>query len=292
MQKLTWNDIKQRVGSLSKVDGGFSPAHRGIMRLASGEQIFVKVGVDESTKKWAKKEIETYRFLERAKYKFIPVFLACDEQETSFALEALTTENGWDWTTTWSEPRLIKTLESLDELAKIIPKGTDKDFFSFQEFGDIDDGWSPLEKSEELQNTLVKKLKAAGFGELASKIDFSKMVKKSKAFHFRHDTLVHHDVRADNCAWNEKINSVKLVDWNWTQLGDRRIDLNSLLVSVHKSGLDVSTNYSSLINRDALFWLAGFWFKAACTPIWIGGPTHLRNLQLHSGITALQLAKF
>jgi hypothetical protein len=42
---------------------------------------------------------------------------------------------------------------------------------------------------------------------------------------------------------------------------------------------------------NALHWMAGFWFNAAATPIWDGGPEHLRDFQLLAGVTALRLEK-
>src|SRR6266702_8906836 len=126
--KISWGDIEKSIETLTKVDGGFSSAHRGIVTLLDGTRAFVKVGVNDPTKKWARKEIEVYRFLQRYTYPFIPQLLAHTNNETSFALEALTPEDGWNWSDEWTEERLAKTLEAMDVLAAIQPEAPTKTF--------------------------------------------------------------------------------------------------------------------------------------------------------------------
>ncbi len=288
--KISWGDIEKSIETLTKVDGGFSPAHRGIVTLSDGMRAFVKVGVNDPTKKWAKKEVEVYRFLQRHNYPFIPQLLAHNNDETSFALEALTPEDGWNWSDEWTEERLAKTLEAMDVLAAIQPVGHDKDFFGVEMLNETNDGWQPLKDSKELRQTLLSKLRSAGCSDIANALDFSVEAERSANFPFRKDTLVHYDVRADNSPWNALRQAVSLVDWNWTQLGDRRIDLAAMLVHVHQAGLDVTRASGDRLHADALHWITGFWFKAAATPIWLGGPAHLRDVQLQSAITALKLA--
>ncbi len=287
---ISWGDIEKSIETLTKVDGGFSPAHRGIVTLSDGMRAFVKVGVNDPTKQWAKKEVEVYRFLQRQNYPFIPQLLAYTNDETSFALEALTPEDGWNWSDEWTEERLAKTLEAMDVLAAIEPGGNDKDFFGVEMLNETNDGWQPLKASKEFQQTLLSKLRSADCSEIANVLDFSAEAERSANFPFRKDTLVHYDVRADNSPWHALRQAVRLVDWNWIQLGDRRIDLAALLVHVHQSGLDVTRAFGNRLHADALHWIAGFWLKAAATPIWPGGPAHLRDVQLRSAITALSLA--
>lgn len=289
MTVCTWQNVEAALHTLSKPVGGFSSAHRGIVTLADGTQVFVKIGIDDNTKNWAKKEIETYRFLERHDYPFAPKLLACNPDETAFALEVLGA--GWDWTDTWAEARLTKTLAAMDVLAAIKPIGKDADYFNVPAIDETADGWRPLQESPELQRTLLGKLRAAGHDKIADMLGFAKESNRSTSFVFRRDSLVHNDVRADNCAWSEKMQTVRLVDWNWTQLGDRRIDLSATLVHVHKSGFDVLSHHTDRLDADALHWLAGFWLKSAATPIWPGGPADLRNSQLESAVAALQLEK-
>lgn len=287
---ITWGDIEKSIETLREVDGGFSPVYRGIVTLLDGRQAFVKVGVNDDTKQWARKEIAVYRFLQRQNYPFIPQLFAHNHDETGFALEALAPEDGWNWSNEWTQERLAITLEAMDALATIQPGGTDKDAFGSEMLNETDDGWQPLKASKELQHTLLNKLRSAGYSDITKALDFDAEAERSSTFLFRKDTLVHYDVRADNAPWHARRQVVRLVDWNWTQFGDRRIDLAALLIDVHQSGLDVMRVAGDRLNADALHWLIGFWFKAAATPIWPGGPAHLRDLQLQSAMTAWKLA--
>lgn len=289
-KSVVWNDIETSLTKMTPVDGGFSQAHRGLVSLPSGEQVFVKIGTEEKSKEWAHKEIAVYRYLKAHSYSAVPELLGSNSDETSFALESLISEDGWDWTDTWTEGRLTATLKAMDELASLRPVGEDWLSFGQLALDESRDGWAALNQSPELQQILLNKLRESGFTDEAETLDFSKQSDHSSGFVFRTDTLVHYDVRADNCAWNASMNQVKLVDWNWTQYGDTRIDNAAMLTHVHKAGLDVSQTQAARLDADALQWMAGFWFKAAATPIWQGGPEHLRDFQLQAGITAFGLA--
>lgn len=288
---ITWSEIDAALHNLVKADGGFSSAHRGIVTLPGGEQVFVKVGVDDNTRKWAKKEEVAYRFLKQHDYPFIPELLAISDGETSFALEPLNADNGWDWSETWTKARLDKTLEAMDILAAIVPGDEDKTSFQQSTIDETDDGWQPLVEDVDRQAILLSKLRAAGHDELASMLDFAAMAERSARYVFINDALVHNDVRADNCPWNERTGTVKLVDWNWLQMGDRRIDLAAMLTHVQNAGFDLRPDYADRLDSDALHWMAGFWFNSATKPIWPGGPEHLRERQLAAGVTALQLSE-
>jgi thiamine kinase-like enzyme len=286
---IEWSEIEKELDNLRTVDGGFSQAQRGLLTLPDGTHVFVKLGLHENTKRWAKKEIAVYRFLKKHSYSYIPELLAANDDESGFVITAHTPEDGWDWKENWTEERVDKTLEAMDTLAALQPEGDDLSFFSHKAIDESDDGWKPLLDSTDLQSKLLEKLRKAGKSELADNLDFTKEAKWSSQFAFQTNVLVHNDVRADNCAWSATTNEVRLVDWNWTQLGDRRIDLAATLTYVQKSGFDILPKYADRLDADALHWMAGFWFKSAATPIWEGGPEHLRDFQLLSGLTALDL---
>ncbi len=286
---ITWQDIEAQLDSLTPVDGGFSQAHRGLISLPDGRQLFVKIGVDDNTRQWAHKEIAVYRYLKRQSYGMVPELVTWNADETAFALEALTPEDGWDWSETWTPDRLGVTLKAMDELAALKPEGEDWMDMGMLALDESRDGWAALGQSAEHRQALLKKLESAGYREMAATLDFAEEAAKSAGVVFRTDTLVHYDVRADNCAWNPRTQQVKLVDWNWTQYGDVRFDSAAMLTHVQRLGLDAST--SERLDSDALQWLAGFWFNAAATPIWPGGPEHLRDFQLQAGVTALNLAR-
>jgi len=287
---VSWSDIETALPTLIETSGGYTTAQRGIITLPNGQKLFVKIGHDNATKQWANKEIHVYRFLQKMSYPFIPTLAAVNNDETAFALEPL--QDSWDWSDHWTPERLSLTLEAMDTLAKITPKNEDRRLFEKSFISETADGWRPLSESDTLQQTLYDKLTAVDRRDLAEKIDFVKNSQMSSSFIFERTVLVHNDVRADNCAWNSVQQNVKLIDWNWAQLGDQRIDVSAFLVHVYNTGFDI-TNYVNRLDKSALHWLAGFWLNAAAQPLPEGSSeqTALRDYQLASGITAFDLAQ-
>lgn len=290
-RQYSWLDAEAALNQAATVTGGFSTASRGIIVLPDNTRAFVKTGVDDITRQWATKEIAVYRFLNKYSYPYVPRLLAYNEDETSFVLEALLPTEGWDWSEVWNEQRLDHTLDAMDTLAAIRPIGDDLAFLNTPTVDDGDDGWRQLAASPQLQQSLISSLRDSGHHNIALALNFDALAERSSHFTFRHDVLVHNDVRADNCAWNAYIREVKLVDWNWTCLGDRRIDLTAMLVHACNAGLNVLPRYESRVDPEALRWMTGYWWKSAASPIWPGGPQHLRQRQLEVGITAHALTR-
>ncbi|MGF7229610.1 MAG: phosphotransferase [Candidatus Saccharibacteria bacterium] len=290
---MAWPAIEAALDTLQPVSGGFTTAERGIVTLKDGQAIFVKCGTDEDTDRWTTKEIAVYEFLARQQVTFAPRLLAANANHTAFAIDALESKDDWDWTATWTEERLAHTLAGMDAIAAISLVGNDKQFFTASPGEEHADGWQQLIGQPDLQSLLRDKLRAARRSDVADLVSFADDAIRSSHFIARHDALVHNDVRADNCAWNPATQTVKFVDWTWAQLGDRRIDMGSFLVHVHKTGFDVLDNHAGRLDADALHWLAGFWFASALRPLLEGGPERaaLRDHQLASGIVAFDLAQ-
>lgn len=288
---MNWQTIENALPTLQKSDSGFTMANRGIITLADQTQIFVKIGTDNNTRAWARKEIEVYEFLQEQLFPHVPKILAHNVDRTAFALEALAVNAGWNWTDEWNSERLSKTLSAMDELAVLTPIAALHDIFTNGMISETADGWRPLAESAEKQTILLEKLRMSGHEELASALDIPTIAAQSSRFIFRNDSLVHNDVRADNGAWNSSLQSVKLIDWNWAQISDRRIDINSLLVHVYRSGYDVTNKYADWLNADALQWLAGFWLHSAAEKDVFNASENamLGDYQLLSGIAALEL---
>jgi Ser/Thr protein kinase RdoA (MazF antagonist) len=287
---MQWRIIEKALPTIQHAESGYTMAHRGIITLDTGQRIFVKLGVDENTSAWAQKEIMLYEFLASQNYAHIPKLLATNSEQTAFALEALEAKDGWDWSNTWTHERLNATLAAMDELAQIRPTTNASKLFGSKGLSQTSDGWSVLAADPEKQKVLEKKLKKAGHGNFMKNTDYTAMADQSAQFIFQDDRLVHYDIRTDNCAWNAEQNRVKLIDWNWAQMGDVRIDAASMLVHVHRAGLDIS-QHNARLNPGALQWVAGLWLNAAATPMWPGASekSHLRDYQLESGVAALKL---
>lgn len=288
-REIEWGEILAELPTLESVQGGNSSAKRGFVMLDDGTKLFVKIGVDEYTKAWAKKEITAYDFLTAIAYPHCPNILARNDDVTGFAIDALTLQDGWDWSDTWNEDRLAKTLEAMDVLAEIRPESKYEELFrEGMGMTDVENGWVKFASSkvqqEYLQKTFGEHIDPSVFLELEAHQE------RSLAYKLKSDTLCHHDVRADNCAYNSRQHTVQLVDWNWLQMGDKGIDIASFLVHVHQNGIDVTKDHQNRLDSEALHWIAGFWFDAASKPIWEGGPKGLRQKQLRSACTAFSLA--
>ncbi len=286
--QIPWSEIEASLDTLSPVRGGNTNAKRGVVTLPDSTKLFVKIGIDDQTKGWIAKEVQAYNFLAEYSFPHIPHFISVNEEGDGLALEALLSTDGWDWSDTWDDERLEKTLASMDALAEIQP---DTCYYPLlvPVLSEKDNGWTKLMASEERQADLLAKLAAVGEVEIVGEI--RAQFHASENFQMAFDTLVHHDVRADNCAWHAAKGVVKLVDWNWLQMGDRRIELAATLTHVQACGFDVLPKYAERLDAGALRWVAGYWLEAGSKPIWTGGPAKLRNTQLQSGMVALKLAR-
>ena len=100
---MQWNTIEQALSTIKHASSGYTLAHRGIITLNDRQTAFVKLGVDDTTNAWAKKEIALYEFLASRQYSHVPKLLAVNPERTGFCLEALEPENNWDWTNTWTQ---------------------------------------------------------------------------------------------------------------------------------------------------------------------------------------------
>lgn len=287
---VPWARIDSYMHTHEGVQGGNTAAGKGMITLETGEKLFIKAGVDDNTKGWIRKEIAAYTFLQKASYFHAAQLMSANDDHTSLALEALDASSGWDWTASWTLERLRATLSAMDDLAAIIPEPED-DALVTPILTDADNGWRKLSEQGDCDNTrrLEQMLDEMHRRDVLEEIgDFTD---RASSFVMQHDTLVHHDVRADNCPWRASTQEVKLVDWNWLQMGDRRVDLASTLVHTHIAGLDVVEACRDRLDADALHWMAGFWIQSASKPIWVGGPKHFRAKQLIAGVTALDLAQ-
>ncbi len=291
-QALDWAIIESSMATFRPASFGFTKAKRGFLTLPDGRTVFIKIGTDDATRKWAQKEVDVYRFLASEKYAQIPKLLSVNSDNSGFALECLGADDGWEWNAIWTEPRLERTIEAMDSLAALgvdqLPESVNK----IRMMNEIGNSWRVFMEDADASKRLRAKLEKVNRQDIADEVCKSGFFAQDFHFSFPQDVLVHYDVRHDNCAWNAKTEQVKLVDWNWLQLGNREIDVNSLLVSVVKSGFGLPSRFVARLDRAALMWLAGAWFSACIQPIDSNSSEadSLRDYQLESAIAAYQLA--
>jgi len=266
---MDWSLIQPYLGTIVPVTGGFSSAKRGFVTLPDSRTVFVKIATNAENLAWLQKEIRVYRTLPRYGFDTLPNLLSVNEDESMFALEVLAPADGWDWSNHWTLERLKVTLTAMDNLQAINLSKADRSALSGgPALSQASNGWVALAADETLRSVLFSKISESLQIEIQAHL--SNLVTQSSRYRFLNDSLGHHDVRADNCAWHAGKSQVRLIDWNWLDYGDRKIDLAGFLVHVHQNGVNVLEAVPERLDVDALEFLAGYWFKAASTPIWPG----------------------
>jgi len=287
---LDWNRIAEKLAEIENYSAGFTNSSKGILTLDSGQSMFVKKANDSLVNVWTKKEIETYKVLNKHDFFYTPKLLSYSEDYSSFAIEALTAEDGWEWSNIWSEARLDATFRSMDALASLPLSDSEKSLFNSDKIRDFINGWQLLFDNQKRFNSLILKLKSDPAGQTIN-FNLEEELNFSRGYKFNNTTLVHNDIRSDNSPYSASRNTAMLVDWPWAVIGDPRIDLNSLLVHVQLSGFDITKAYMSKLDMPTLQWLAGYWFSASTEEENDVAKKHLRDLQFRSGLKALQLVR-
>ncbi len=287
---IDWPKVKNKLDEIKNYSVGYTNSSKGILSLNNGKTMFVKKANDQLVSTWTKKEIEIYKVLNKHDFFYTPKLLSYSEDFSCFAIDSLTAEDGWDWSNKWSEARLDSTFRSIDALASIQLSETEKPLFTSDKIRDFINGWQILSDNQKRLNSLLRKLNTDPIGRTLN-LNINNELNFSHKFRFNNTTLVHNDIRSDNCPYSEFRNVAMLVDWPWAVIGDPRIDCNSLLVHVQLSGFDVTKDYYNKLDLPTLQWLAGYWFSASTDEETEPAKIHLRNHQFLSGLKALELVR-
>lgn len=260
MSPMDWQEIKRLAEQdLRPVPGGYTKARRGIATLPDGRTVFVKIAVDDSTRKWITQEISTYLWLEKHGYEGAPKMLA--HGEDGFALPDL---SKWDWSKHWSEDKLRAILARLDELDGLTEEAKSA-FVSVHNFGSNlwrkhdyaakDYGWLKQHNA-----SLYKQLRDM----LSDPARIEKYAKLADSEPWKGNDFVHFDARSDNFGYNPETKTGLLIDWNWAGMGSKVFDRNSMLINVQKYGFNVLESYAGLLDAACLAWMIGFWLSFTC----------------------------
>jgi hypothetical protein len=200
--------------------GGHTPARRWVVTLDSGATAFVKVATDELTASWLRDEHLVYSMLRGSP--FMPGYVGFydDGERPVLALEDL---SGADWPPPWTRDRVNAVLRCLDEVSGTpAPEGLP--LVADDHLG-LREGWREIEHEPEpflrlglcserwLSHALPTLLEAARSAPLDG------------------GALLHFDVRSDNVCFRR--GQALLVDWNWTSVGNRWVDVAAWLPSLH-----------------------------------------------------------
>jgi hypothetical protein len=250
--------------------GGYTPAHRLIVRFADGGTAFVKAATGESTAGFIRNELPLY---ERLRGDFLPAYLGgeagndADPESTFLVLEDL---SGAHWPPPWTPARVDAVLESLAGVRAAAPLASPglpllpdlmDDFASWHRIATAPERFLSLGLcSRAWLDSVLPTLIAAEAATPLTGTD-----------------LLHLDVRSDNLCFRPDGSAV-LVDWNWACVGNGTLDITGWLPSLHAEGgprpdvlmPDGAGPYAAL--------LSGYWAFRAGQPPPPGAP-RVRQVQ-------------
>jgi hypothetical protein len=231
MYDQPYTDLRERIDHavgaetevFAAVQGGYTVAGRWTVTTTAGDSVFVKVGLDQQTAAWLRREHDAYAALRAP---FMPTLIAWadDGVEPILVLEDL---RGAVWPPPWSDARVASVVDTLAVLRTLeIPclahKLSDNKSLA-------DECWRAVAMDPRpflsLGLASPKWLDAA----LTMLLTAEQFVDLDEA-----GSLLHMDVRSDNLCFVG--DAVKLVDWNHACTGNAAMDLGAWLPSLHAEG--------------------------------------------------------
>jgi hypothetical protein len=203
--------------------GGHTPARRWIVTLDDGRTAFVKVATDELTASWLRDEHLVYSMLRGAP--FMPGYVGFydDGEHPVLALEDLSDA---EWPPPWTRERVRAVLRCLEDVAATPPpEGLP---LAADDHLGLRDGWAEIERDPEPFLRLGLCSERWLTGALPA------LLGATRSAPLEGDALLHFDVRSDNVCFRQ--GAAVLVDWNWTSVGNRWIDVAAWLPSLHAEG--------------------------------------------------------
>jgi hypothetical protein len=254
---------------------GYTPARRWVVTLANGATAFLKVATDEQTASWLRDEHVAYSVLGGAP--FLPNYLGWydDGSAPVLALEDLSNAT---WPPPWTAEAIDAVRRTLAEVHDTPPyeglPRADDDHLGLRE------GWGEIA----LDPAPFLALGLCSAGWLERHLD--DLDRASRAAPLGGDALLHLDVRSDNLCIDQ--GRARLVDWNWTSVGNPDVDLLSWLPSLQVEGGPAPDDLVSGHGEIAAA-LAGFLCSHAGRPTIPTAP-RVRPAQLAQARTALPWA--
>lgn len=243
---------------MQDVKGGFTPAKRGVVTLADGTKVFVKMAVDDMTARWLKKEIKVYKALNEAGYQYIPNILAVDDKQTAMAIEYLEAATFDD---VWDKDKIGAVSRAQQELLQYKHLFENDDDFYFYDADKVEDRWKNI-LTEQSIDSINAKFETFGVDSVFSLDQLTKFHDMLDEWAMDKDTLIHEDIRADNFGYFDSEKSGKLVDWNWLVIGDRKLDDTSVFVHTYAAGFDPYILCPEKYDLKTIIYRVCFWLDS------------------------------
>jgi Ser/Thr protein kinase RdoA (MazF antagonist) len=283
MNTIPWSIIEAALPTLEPVSGGYTKAQRGLVTLTDGQKVFVKIAVDDQTKEWIQKERKAYAFLAAHDFPYAPRVIS--ETEGGLALPDF---SGWDWSKTWTKPKMDAVFRAMDALAPLGVHATD----TFSCF-DLDPTvWKDVPATADAYEwawpLISSEARLAVEALVADRSIMQQYAELAATRPWEGDDLIHNDVRSDNFAFNTQTGEGLLVDLNWLCIGTKPFDTASLLVDMEQAGA-VIDEYISRADAASMAYIMGYWLSSAAIVPDNENLVTLRLHQLESALTAHQL---
>ncbi|HEX6231454.1 MAG TPA: aminoglycoside phosphotransferase family protein [Actinomycetota bacterium] len=256
--------------------GGHTPARRWVVTLADGRTAFVKAATDELTASWIRDEHLSYSLLRGAP--FMPGYIGFydDGSRPVLAIEDL---SGAEWPPPWSPERVRAVLDCLDEVAATdppdgLPRAADDHL-------GLRDGWREIERDP------APFLRLGLCSERWLSDTLPTLLEASRSAPLDGEDLLHFDVRSDNVCFRD--GRALLVDWNWTSVGNRWLDVAAWLPSLHAEGGPPPEVVAPDVPPGLATVVASYLCAHACLPPIPTAP-NVRPAQLRQARTALPWA--
>ncbi len=245
--------------SWRRVERGYTPAERWLIRFEDGSTAFAKVGVTPLTASCVRDEVHTYR---RLSAPFMPQVLGFDV-DTEAPLLLLEDLSGARWPPPWEAADLELFLKTMRQVSATRPLPDDLPSLT-DEFGApaseqrVTTGWGAVAREPEAFLGLGL-CSAAWLGGALPRL----LEAQAEAI-VDGDDLLHNDVRSDNlCLSNDR--GLLLIDWNLAGRGNGAFDLAFAAPSVCREGGPLPETFVADDGRLASI-VSGFFAQRAGLP--------------------------
>lgn len=251
-----------------RVRGGYTAALRLVVEHPDNRSTFLKIATSNHTADWLRSEARAYAALEGP---FLPAFVAFDdgpdEAAPILALEDLSHAH---WPPPWQTQQVERLSDAVTALGRCTPRTT-LALPRVSQLPMLTRGWHEIAKdpSPFLSLQLVTPLWLERAQPLLLSMDLERELDG--------DTLVHLDVRSDNCCFAGE--RTLLIDYNWLSRGHPAVDLACAAPSMHLEGVSEARSLA-VRHLPSLVAVAGYFASHAGLPSPAGARSDLRGKQL------------